>query len=72
MSVFLGSYPFSVNKQQSSSKFETSTLISFQILQFNAHEVHEVLRGSSKSLKPSKNVPIALAIYPTASLINHR
>ena len=42
-----------------------------QILQFNAHEIHEVLRGSKQSLKPYKNVPVALAIYPSAAFINH-
>ena len=47
-------------------------LIAFpQILQFNAHEIHEVLRQSKASLKPSKNIPIALGIYPTAAFINH-
>lgn len=40
-------------------------------MQFNAHEIHEVLRGSAESLKPSKNMGVALAIYPTASFINH-
>ncbi len=42
-----------------------------EVLQFNAHEIYEVLRGSPVGLKPSKNVSIATAVYPTAALINH-
>lgn len=40
-------------------------------MQFNAHEIHEVWRVSKQSLTPYKNVPIAVAIYPSAAFINH-
>ena len=40
-------------------------------MQFNAHEIHEVWRASKQSLTPYKNVPIAVAIYPSAAFINH-
>ena len=46
-------------------------LRSMQVLQFNAHEVYEVLRAKPDSLKPSKNIPIGLAVYTTASFFNH-
>ena len=41
------------------------------ILQFNAHEVYELLRGSRENMKPSKNSKIGLAVYPKASYFNH-
>lgn len=46
-------------------------LRNLQVLQFNAHEVYEMLRGSRKNLKPWKHVAIGLAIYPTAAYFNH-
>lgn len=42
-----------------------------KVLQFNAHEVYETLRGSGTSLKPSKNIAVGLAVYPTAAYVNH-
>ena len=51
--------------------FGSLLLKHLQILQFNAHEVYEIIRGSKSTLKPSKNVVIGLAIYPTASYFNH-
>ena len=42
-----------------------------QILQFNAHEVYEVLRQNKNCVKPCKNQPVGLAIYPKASYFNH-
>ena len=46
-------------------------LHNLQVLQFNAHEVYELVRGTRNDLKPWKHVPIGLAIYPTASNFNH-
>ena len=46
-------------------------LRNLQILQFNAHEVYEMMRSKKTSLKPCKNSVIGLAIYPTASYFNH-
>ena len=46
-------------------------LRNLEVLQFNAHEVYEVLRGSKNSIKPFKNNVIGLAIYPRASYFNH-
>jgi len=41
------------------------------VLQFNAHEVYEVIRGSETKLKPYKNHVIGLAVYPRSSYFNH-
>ena len=41
------------------------------MLQFNAHEVYEVLRTRRDNLSPHKNNAVALAIYPRASYFNH-
>ena len=41
------------------------------LLQFNAHEVYEVLRGNREKIKPSKNNLIGLAVYSRASYFNH-
>lgn len=41
------------------------------VLQFNAHEVYELLRGDRTKLKPCKNHMIGLAVYPRASYFNH-
>ncbi|TRY75163.1 hypothetical protein TCAL_01669, partial [Tigriopus californicus] len=46
-------------------------LRNLQVLQFNAHEVYEILRPDRVSLTPSKSHQIALAIYPRASYFNH-
>lgn len=46
-------------------------LRNLQVLQFNAHEVYQMLRSKKDNLKPCKNVVIGLAIYPTASYFNH-
>lgn len=46
-------------------------LRNLQVLQFNAHEVYEILRQDLVSLTPSKSHQIALAIYPRASYFNH-
>ena len=46
-------------------------LHNLQTLQFNAHEVYEMLRGSRSDIKPWKHSPIGLAIYPIASNFNH-
>ena len=46
-------------------------LRNLQILQFNAHEVYEMMRSKKTNLKPCKNSVIGLAIYPTASYFNH-
>jgi len=41
------------------------------LLQFNAHEVYEFLRGDRAKIKPCKNNLIGLAVYPRASYFNH-
>lgn len=41
------------------------------LLQFNAHEVYEVLRGNRDKIKPTKNNLIGLAVYSRASYFNH-
>ena len=41
------------------------------VLQFNAHEVYELLRTDRDKIKPCKNNPIGLAVYPRASYFNH-
>lgn len=41
------------------------------MLQFNAHEVYEVLRTKKDSLFPSKSTVIGLAVYPAVSYFNH-
>lgn len=46
-------------------------LRNLQVLQFNAHEVYEAMRSSRDSLTPWKNQTVGLAIYPTASYLNH-
>ncbi len=46
-------------------------LRNLQVLQFNAHEVYESLRGSRRALKPWKSQSIALAVYPRCSYFNH-
>lgn len=51
--------------------FGSLLLKNLQILQFNAHEVYEMMRSKKNNLKPCKNVVIGLAIYPTASYFNH-
>ena len=72
-SGYFGKRPSSTHEPYSSQELFIGSLLlkHLQILQFNAHEVHEVLRGSETNLKPSKNVGIGLAVYPTASFINH-
>ena len=41
------------------------------ILQFNAHEVYELLRGDRSRMKPNKNCLIGVGVYPQASYFNH-
>ena len=41
------------------------------ILQFNAHEVYQLLRTDQTKIKPCKNNLIGLAVYPKASFFNH-
>ena len=41
------------------------------VLQFNAHEVYELLRADRTKIKPCKNNLIALAVYPKSSYFNH-
>jgi len=41
------------------------------ILQFNAHEVYQLLRTDKTKIKPCKNNLIGLAVYPKASFFNH-
>lgn len=41
-----------------------------QVLQFNAHEIYEVVR-SGKSLIPNKSLGVGLGIYARASYFNH-
>ena len=39
------------------------------MLQFNAHEVYEVLRTKRDNLSPHKSNGVALAIYPRVSKV---
>ena len=41
------------------------------VLQFNAHEVYELLRADKFKIKPCKNNLIGLAVYPKSSYFNH-
>ena len=41
------------------------------VLQFNAHEIYEVLRGDRGNMKPNKNHLIGVGVYPQASYFNH-
>jgi len=41
------------------------------VLQFNAHEIYELLRGDRRNMKPNKNLLIGLGVYPQASFFNH-
>jgi hypothetical protein len=41
------------------------------VLQFNAHEIYELLRGDRGRMKPSKNVVVGVGVYPQASHFNH-
>lgn len=41
-----------------------------QLLQFNAHEIYETVRGKHK-FKGSNAIYIAVGIYPTGALFNH-
>lgn len=41
------------------------------VLQFNAHEIYELLRGDRARMKPSKNLLIGVGVYPQASYFNH-
>ena len=34
------------------------------VLQFNAHEIYELLRGDRRNMKPNKNLLIGLGVYP--------
>jgi len=41
------------------------------VLQFNAHEIYEFLRGDRERMKPCKNSLIGVGVYPQASYFNH-
>ncbi len=41
------------------------------LLQFNAHDVYECLRGSRSATRPCTQRSLGLAVYPTASFFNH-
>jgi len=41
------------------------------VLQFNAHEIYEFLRGDRTRLRPHKNNLIGVGVYPQASYFNH-
>ncbi len=51
--------------------FGSLLLRHLQVLQFNAHEIYEVVRGHEVKLKPSKSQSIALGVFPAASYFNH-
>ena len=38
------------------------------VLQFNAHEIYELLRGDRRNMKPNKNLLIGLGVYPQVSV----
>ena len=38
------------------------------VLQFNAHEIYELLRGDRRNMKPNKNLLIGLGVYPQVML----
>lgn len=41
-----------------------------QLLQFNAHEIYETVRGNHQ-FSGAKTIYIAVGIYPTGALFNH-
>lgn len=41
-----------------------------QLLQFNAHEIYETVRGQHQ-FSGSKPIYVAVGIYPTGALFNH-
>ncbi|XP_072930966.1 SET and MYND domain-containing protein 4 [Epargyreus clarus] len=59
---------------EQASKAETSIceliVRNLQLLQFNAHEIYETLRGQH-TFTGSKPIYIAVGIYPTGALFNH-
>ena len=79
LSILRASGYFEVKKSSTSGDsfspnelyFGALLLRNLQVLQFNAHEVYEMMRSKKDNLKPCKNVSIGLAIYPTASYFNH-
>lgn len=46
-------------------------VFSFQIVQFNAHEVSEFHLLGPKTFDGAKNEALGAAIYPTLALFNH-
>lgn len=41
------------------------------VLQFNAHEIYEFMRGDRGKMRPNKNHLIGVGVYPRASYFNH-
>ena len=39
------------------------------VLQFNAHEIYELLRGDRRNMKPNKNLLIGLGVYPQVLIV---
>ncbi|XP_038216468.1 SET and MYND domain-containing protein 4-like [Zerene cesonia] len=65
---------FSKLHKEAASQAESSVcellLHNLQLLQFNAHEIYETVRGDHQ-FAGSKPVYIAVGIYPTGALFNH-
>jgi len=49
----------------------TLLLRHLQLLQFNAHEIHEFLQVGDDTMRGTKTAYIGLGIYPTVALFNH-
>lgn len=66
----------SLSLSQLTTRFPEETAIcellvrNLQLLQFNAHEIYETLRGPHQ-FTGSKAQYIAVGIYPTGALFNH-
>jgi len=49
----------------------TLLLRHLQLVQFNAHEIQELVLSPGASLRHGKNHYIGVGIYPTAAYLNH-
>ncbi|XP_023288361.1 SET and MYND domain-containing protein 4 isoform X2 [Orussus abietinus] len=65
--------PDAPGQQLSASELFVADLLqhNLQLLQFNSHEISELVRPKDKSLEGAKSIFIGGGVYPTTALLNH-
>ncbi|XP_046652353.1 SET and MYND domain-containing protein 4-like [Daphnia pulicaria] len=61
----------SLNITEDEIYFASLLLRHLQLLQFNAHEIHEFVQLNEKNMRSTKTVYIGVGIYPTVAFFNH-